>query len=267
MPTITLGLPSPGQGVTAGLHSANYAALQTLLNGGLDNANISAAATLDAVARHGVRVNSAGSTYNRRRLNVIAGAGITLALADDSGSEEADLTISASPGAMTLISDSTLGADAATIDLTAIPGTYKHLLLVMSLRGNNASVSVNTSLRFNNDSAANYDYNRLVLGDGAVNVTTDQFFATTELLIADSVGDSARALRFTPHAIRVVDYAQTSREKAVEGSGGFAAAAALSWTQSAGGAWRSTAAINQITIIPGAGSWKAGSRVSLYGVS
>lgn len=44
MPTITLTLPVAGQNILAGLHSTNYANLQTLLNGGLDNTNIAAAA-------------------------------------------------------------------------------------------------------------------------------------------------------------------------------------------------------------------------------
>jgi len=37
---ITLSLPSPGQKITAGLHSTNYAALQALLNGNLDATNL-----------------------------------------------------------------------------------------------------------------------------------------------------------------------------------------------------------------------------------
>lgn len=40
MPTINLTLPVAGQGVTAGLHATNYAALQSLLNGGLDDDNV-----------------------------------------------------------------------------------------------------------------------------------------------------------------------------------------------------------------------------------
>jgi hypothetical protein len=39
VPTISLSLPVAGTTITAGLHSANYGALQTLLNGGLDAAN------------------------------------------------------------------------------------------------------------------------------------------------------------------------------------------------------------------------------------
>jgi hypothetical protein len=48
---------------------------------------------VDAVARTAYRINSGGSDVTRRRLNVIAGTGISLAISDDSTNEEADLTI------------------------------------------------------------------------------------------------------------------------------------------------------------------------------
>lgn len=44
MPTISLTPPTALTVITAGLHATNYAAIQTLLNGGLDNANINSAA-------------------------------------------------------------------------------------------------------------------------------------------------------------------------------------------------------------------------------
>ena len=40
MPTINLTLPVAGNGITAGLHATNYAALQALLNGDLDDNNL-----------------------------------------------------------------------------------------------------------------------------------------------------------------------------------------------------------------------------------
>jgi hypothetical protein len=98
VPTITLEVPTAGTEIEAGLHATNYADLQTLLNGGLDNSNIDAAAVLDATARVGVRKNSAGSTFSRRRINFIEGSGVTLTVADDSGNEEVDVTIAATAG-------------------------------------------------------------------------------------------------------------------------------------------------------------------------
>lgn len=43
-----------------------------------------------------VRKNSAGSTFTRRRVNLIEGTNVTLTVADDSGNDEVDVTIAAS---------------------------------------------------------------------------------------------------------------------------------------------------------------------------
>lgn len=51
-----------------------------------------------ATARTAVRKNSTGSVYERRRLNLIEGSGVTLTVADDSGNEEVDITIAAAGG-------------------------------------------------------------------------------------------------------------------------------------------------------------------------
>ena len=59
---------------------------------------LSTTATLSNQARVGVRINSAGSTYTRRRINVIPGsANMTASHSDDSTDEEIDLTLNAVP--------------------------------------------------------------------------------------------------------------------------------------------------------------------------
>jgi hypothetical protein len=47
MGTITLEVPSSGTVVSAGLHAANYADIQAVINGGLENSNINASAAID----------------------------------------------------------------------------------------------------------------------------------------------------------------------------------------------------------------------------
>jgi hypothetical protein len=46
MPSINLTLPVAGTNIAAGLHATNYSALQTLLNGGLDNTNVAEGAAI-----------------------------------------------------------------------------------------------------------------------------------------------------------------------------------------------------------------------------
>jgi hypothetical protein len=54
--------------------------------------------TLDNNARVGVRKNSTGSIFTRRRINLIEGSNVTLTVADDSVAEEVDVTIAATGG-------------------------------------------------------------------------------------------------------------------------------------------------------------------------
>lgn len=56
------------------------------------------AANLDNNARVGVRKNSTGSTFLRRRINLIEGSNVTMTVADDSTNEEVDVTISTTGG-------------------------------------------------------------------------------------------------------------------------------------------------------------------------
>jgi hypothetical protein len=137
VPTITLEVPVAGTEIEAGLHATNYSDLQTLLNGGLDNSNISASAVLDATARVGVRKNSAGSVFSRRRINLIEGSGVTLTVADDSGNEEVDVTIASSAGTAGVqvdyvpkTSDTSITATSEGTANTVITGTSQAYLNV-----------------------------------------------------------------------------------------------------------------------------------------
>ncbi len=87
---------------------------------------------LDAVSRVGVRKNSTGSTFDRRRINLIEGANVTLTVADDSGGEEVDVTIAASGVGGGSLSDGDYGditvsssATVMTIDAAAV--TYSKI--------------------------------------------------------------------------------------------------------------------------------------------
>jgi hypothetical protein len=145
VPTLTLENPVAGTEIEAGLLATNFSDLQTLLNGGLDNSNISASAALDAAARVGVRLNSAGSTFSRRRINFIEGTGIDLTVADDSGNEEVDVTIAATGAFPTYhhadvnpaqaLTGSYVDVTGATITLAAT-GTYLIFTNVLFTSGN-----------------------------------------------------------------------------------------------------------------------------------
>lgn len=65
MPTISLTAPVSGTVITAGLHAANYGAIQTLLNGGLDASNLSSGKILGlSQLLQGTAVDGDGAAFD-----------------------------------------------------------------------------------------------------------------------------------------------------------------------------------------------------------
>jgi hypothetical protein len=95
------------------------------------------AALLDNNARVGVRKNSAGSTFTRRRINLIEGSNVTLTVADDAGDEEVDVTITSTGGSVATDTifdakgDLAVGTAADTAARLAV-GTDGHVLIADS---------------------------------------------------------------------------------------------------------------------------------------
>jgi hypothetical protein len=164
------------------------------------------------------------------------------------------------------ISDTTLGGSAANIDITSIVATYAHLLIVTYARGDTAAGSIAMNMRFNNDTAANYDHQRLT-GGGAT-PTAVESFTQTSMPHYFMPANTAGANLFSAHISFIPNYAGSTNNKLSlsvaslktgTGTGGMAVAIT-------GGFWRSNAAINRITLLPGAGNFVAGTRVTIYGM-
>ncbi len=79
---------------------------------------------VDTAARTAVRRNSTGSTFTRGRINLIEGSNITIGLADDSGDDEVDVTITAAGGSGDSIQVNTVAVTDANLNDTtpAAPG-------------------------------------------------------------------------------------------------------------------------------------------------
>ena len=154
------------------------------------------------------------------------------------------------------IYDTTLGAGAASIDVTSIIGSYAHLLVVGYLRSDTAAVTTGSLLRFNGDSAANYGWYSLI---GTAS-------SATATAITDNVAPIAAATAtagiFTAIEWLIPHYAGTANFKSVVWGGGTAQTSGN--ISSAQGVWRSATAINRITVSAGAGSLITGSRFSIY---
>ena len=172
-------------------------------------------------------------------------------------------------GAMTLLSSTVLGASATSFDFQNIAGTFSHLWIVCYLRGDGAFVGNSARLRFNNDSAANYDTEQ-TQGVGTAATASTGTAAATSLFISELTGANATANEFTVASAFIPQYAGTTGLKAVvltSGAVGTQGTLSEYANDVASGSWRSTAAITRVTIIPGSGTnFVAGSAVTLYGM-
>lgn len=160
-----------------------------------------------------------------------------------------------------LVADSTLGGAAATIDLTGLPTTYAALLVLVEGRSDTAAAFTTMLARFNNDSGANYSYvnfnasaaGTFTVGGGATSIELDHVLPAA----------TAAASNAGMSALWIPAYSQTTFFKSFwAGQTGYDAANFTSGL--VGGRWASTAAINRITLLPGAGNFIAGSRASVY---
>jgi len=172
-----------------------------------------------------------------------------------------------SPLGITKLFDSTLGADAASIDTGAggFSTNFAHLEILAYLRTTEAAVQSSVIWNFNGDGGANYDRHRI----SAANTTVSgaPTLAGTGFLI-NCLGASAQALAFSMARIDIPAYAQTTGHKAFFcWNSHIEDTAADCLVDMRGGRWRSTAAINRVAVAAGSGNLLAGSRLSVYGIA
>lgn len=163
--------------------------------------------------------------------------------------------------AMTAIASNTLGADAATVTFSSIPGTYDDLMVVIYARADTAGQ--NLLARFNSDTATNYSATFLA-GDGSTAISNGRTsFASLNVEFNAGILDAAN--RFSGLTLNVINYANTTNNKttltrhAADNNGSGA-------TELGVGLWRSTSAITSIEFRMSVGNLRAGSVFALYGI-
>lgn len=160
--------------------------------------------------------------------------------------------------------DTTLGASAANVDVTSISATYAHLMISVYARGDAAATVSNLQLTFNGDGGANYD-NQDLFGSAAV-ATAAEAFAGTSMFIGSIAANTAGANLFGTAEIFIPHYAGSSNNKQVvvinANKAGVASGNMLVGIFGSG--WRSTAAINRVTLTLSAGNFVAGTRVTVH---
>ena len=162
------------------------------------------------------------------------------------------------------IYDTTLGASAANVDITGISATYAHLMMSVYARGDNASANTSMLIQFNGDTAANYDYQ--LLQAFAAAPAASETFAATSAFIGLIPANTAGANLFGSTEFFLPHYAGSTNNKESVSINSLktGTTTGLMGVYLIGGAWRSTAAVNRITIFPVAGNFVAGTRVTIH---
>jgi hypothetical protein len=169
-------------------------------------------------------------------------------------------------GGATILFDSTLGADTASIDTGAggIAGTQNVLEAWVLARTDEAVILSTINITFNNDGGANYDFenftatNAALAGGGGVAATAINF---------NCHGASGGASYASAFCICIPSYAQSTFFKTgfIAGNIVDTAAANCQLYEKAIG-YRSTVAISRMKVAPGGGTvLKAGSRLLILG--
>jgi len=173
-------------------------------------------------------------------------------------------------GVLRPIGDNLLVSGAASVSFSSIATDWAHLLAILFVRMEGLVTMATGSIRFNNDSGANYDWVDQ-LTTAATTMNSFELFAQTQIGMGtnDIPGASAGANLFGSVYMLIPNYANSSNHKLVTGLVGSKSGTSTGNVKAAqfSGFWRSTAAINRVDFFSGAGNWAAGSRFALFGVS
>jgi len=157
-----------------------------------------------------------------------------------------------------------LSENTASIEVP-VSGAFKHLLIIGSGRTTEAAYSSTVGARFNGDSGANYRYQY----DGGVNATQTaaQGTGATGMIIGNMAGASADAnavgclFAILPNSFGAL------YKSSISVAGAHQGAAADMLVSSLVGFYQSTNPVASMTILPGSGSFVAGTAISVYGLS
>jgi hypothetical protein len=139
--------------------------------------------------------------------------------------------------------------------------------MMLYLRSDGAATTEEANVRFNGDTASNYDYQSLA-GSAAV-VTAFEQFAGGYIGLNVFTGAGAGANLFPAAVLDFANYGNVSNNKVVIAKAAFKRTTTTGTMKAVrlAGFWRSSTAITTIAVAPvGGTNWVAGSRATLYGL-
>jgi hypothetical protein len=156
----------------------------------------------------------------------------------------------------------------ASFDFQNIPATFSKLVIDLYVRGDTGLTYHQPYIRFNNDAGANYDYLYVDLRVPG-NVNTIDAFGQTQIIAGYMSAANAPASTFDCMRLEIYGYALTVGHKSCMGQNTFKGNNLTQNTYVTGfsGWWRSTSAINRVTVLPHAGNYAQYSIARLYGIT
>jgi hypothetical protein len=171
-------------------------------------------------------------------------------------------------GAVTLITETALVANAASVTFSSISASYRDLLVVVRGRGDKSATDVDVRVQFNGDTGFNYDAVYQISNASSTMINGDfiggGYGYCGVLAAATTVASAAGHVEF-----RIYDYRGTTFHKTYRSRSANKRANTVGsfYEYDVSGDWRSTAAISSVVVFPDSGNFIAGTVVSLYGIS
>lgn len=164
------------------------------------------------------------------------------------------------------IAENILVGATGTVTFSSIPTTFRHLQLWVAARGDAVAGFVEMRLRFNGDTGANYDA-EMIAGNAGTAAAAESI-AATSMQVGEFAGSTAAAGSCGIYVINIPWYGSTVFHKMVSTSHGLTIGTATTAVHSKhwAGRWRSTAAINSVSVIALSGNFIVGSSFALYGM-
>lgn len=158
------------------------------------------------------------------------------------------------------IATQTLGSAATTVTFSSIPSTYTDLVLVVSAQGARNLFGGDLNMQINSDTGSNYSITNLT-GDGS-STASSRSTSQTSLSLGGDIGANGTSI-YTPTIIHLFNYSNTTTNKTVISRHNNATYRVVATV----GLWRSTSAINAISLTGNGFNFNAGSTFSLYGIA
>lgn len=172
------------------------------------------------------------------------------------------------PTAAQLISSTTLGAGAATVTFSSIPGVYSSLLLTGLGNLSGTGNMVDCTVRFNGDNGSNYTYASWDATQAALNPAGSFANAATVMNWAFGMaGTSFGGNQSSGFLITIPGYSNTTHRKILLNHGNWCADNGTNMNAKVRfGFWQSTTAITTILLTSGSGNFATGTHFGLYGL-